>query len=371
MSSFRVDVLAVIAATLIALPALAADLLVPQQYATIQDAVSAASGGDRVLVSPGTYHEQVNLSGKGIQLIGVEGAAATAIDGDNSRTVIVGNGEPSTCLVQGFTIQNGRDYGYHNGGGVRIYNSGVHFDSCRFVRNVAEAPSWWGGAAWRSEYGNPVVSNCVFAGNYSGGGIPGIYHYLGGGINISDCVFTDNACAAGSAQCIHIQTEGGTISASIQRCTFRRSETPRNEGYFSVGFWNPFGGSITCPISDCSVEDPQYPSDTPPGIAAFMAIGSYPNSPYNISLNNIRTCGLPRLVYSDGYSSWNDGGDNTLNAHCCPSDLDGDSQVNTADISLALMDFGDCLGCKSDLDGSGFTDSADMSLLVLDFGACR
>jgi hypothetical protein len=288
MTLFRVDAPAALAA-LVASSALASDLIVPQQFGTIQEAINAAANGDRVLVSAGVYHEQVNLSGKGIQLLGVDGATATAIDGDHSRTVIVGYGEPSTCLVQGFTIQNGRDYGYTNGGGVRIYNSSVRVDSCRFIGNHAESPGWWGAGAWRSEYGSPQITNCTFAKNYGAGGAkPGIYHYLGGEIHISDCVFSESSSVSGSAESIHIQTEGGTISASIQRCVFRRSQTQGNGGFFIIGFWNPYNGSVTCPISDCVVESPIYPADTPPSIAAFMGIGSYPNSPYNITLTNIR-----------------------------------------------------------------------------------
>lgn len=54
----------------------------------------------------------------------------------------------------------------------------------------------------------------------------------------------------------------------------------------------------------------------------------------------------------------------------CASDLDGNRLVDTADISLLLLDFGPCAGCPSDLDGSGTTDTADLSLLLLDFGLC-
>jgi formylglycine-generating enzyme required for sulfatase activity len=54
----------------------------------------------------------------------------------------------------------------------------------------------------------------------------------------------------------------------------------------------------------------------------------------------------------------------------CPSDLDGSRIVDTADLSLLLLDFGACVGCTSDLDGSGEVDATDTSLLLLDLGPC-
>ncbi|NBQ15886.1 MAG: hypothetical protein EBU31_15060, partial [Proteobacteria bacterium] len=54
----------------------------------------------------------------------------------------------------------------------------------------------------------------------------------------------------------------------------------------------------------------------------------------------------------------------------CPSDLDRNGLVDTADISVLLLDFGDCQSCAGDLDGNGLVDTADVSLLLLDFGSC-
>jgi len=54
----------------------------------------------------------------------------------------------------------------------------------------------------------------------------------------------------------------------------------------------------------------------------------------------------------------------------CPADLDGNHLVDTADISVLLLDFGDCQNCAGDLDGNGLVDTADISLLLMDFGAC-
>lgn len=48
-------------------------------------------------------------------------------------------------------------------------------------------------------------------------------------------------------------------------------------------------------------------------------------------------------------------------------DLDGNGNVNAADVSLLLLDFGPCPGCASDLDGNGNVDSGDLSFLLLLF----
>ena len=44
---------------------LGADRLVPSAYATIQAAVDAAGNADAVVVSPGTYTENLIVNGKG------------------------------------------------------------------------------------------------------------------------------------------------------------------------------------------------------------------------------------------------------------------------------------------------------------------
>ena len=361
MPLFRVDATAAVAAALVTLPCLAADLLVPQQFGTIQEAVNAAAGGDRVLVSAGTYHEQVNLSGKGIQLIGVDGAAVTAIDGDNSRTVMVGNGEPSTCLVQGLTIQNGRDSGTQSCGGVRINNSSVHFEDCRFVSNRSVDGAFWGAGAFRSEFGNPKVSRCIFSGNSSVYEQSTLYHYQGGSILIEDCLFTDNS--AGMGRAIQIQSEGGAVSAQVKNCIFRRNES-RGERHCEVLGFNP---NTVITVEDCVTDSAKVSASNNPSLSGFAVAWNGAH----ITLRNISACGFPALTDSISVNAWSDGGGNTLTANCCPADLDSDGEIGGADISLVLLEFGDCLGCKSDLDGSGETNGGDLSALLLDYGSCQ
>ena len=82
----------------------AADLLVPSQYSTIQSAIDAANTNDRVIVSPGTYIENINFNLKNIELISQDGAEATFISGavDNDSTVELG----PLGLISGFTISS-------------------------------------------------------------------------------------------------------------------------------------------------------------------------------------------------------------------------------------------------------------------------
>jgi hypothetical protein len=58
-----------------------------------------------------------------------------------------------------------------------------------------------------------------------------------------------------------------------------------------------------------------------------------------------------------------------LESGCCPSDLDGSTQVDFGDVALLLLQMGD-LGGPADLDDSGAVDSADISMLLLDYGPC-
>lgn len=51
----------------------------------------------------------------------------------------------------------------------------------------------------------------------------------------------------------------------------------------------------------------------------------------------------------------------------CPlfGDLDGNGYVDSADLSMILLNYGPCPGCPEDLDGSGDVDAADIGLLML------
>ena len=82
-------------------------ITIPTQYPTIQEGIYASWHGDTVLVAPGTYYENIDLSGKNIVLASefiLTGnsslISSTIIDGNNAdRVIIIENGEDITCKI--------------------------------------------------------------------------------------------------------------------------------------------------------------------------------------------------------------------------------------------------------------------------------
>ena len=96
--------------------AFSATLQVPEQYATIQAAIDVVSSGDRIVVAPGTYAENINFSGKNLVL--------TSVDPNDPEIV------NTTILKPGFLEQIwGRVVVYTPSGPVVQFTSGETSDA--------------------------------------------------------------------------------------------------------------------------------------------------------------------------------------------------------------------------------------------------
>ena len=128
---------------------------VPQDYPTIQAAINAASAGDTIQVSAGTYNENVVVN-KTVSLIG-ENPSTTVINAKGTGTVV--KVTASSAAVTNFTIQNS---------GSGWPNSGILIDSvngCNISNNTI-TNNWYG--IWLNDSTNNVLSSNTVTNNQYG-----------------------------------------------------------------------------------------------------------------------------------------------------------------------------------------------------------
>ena len=157
-----------------ALPvSLIADVLrVPLQYSSIQSAINSSSSYDTILVSSGTYYENLNFLGKAIVVKG-DGAAETVVingsrpvDADSGSVFIFASGETSTSVLDGVTVTGGTgtmtDLGEKRGGGILCINAKPVIKNCIIRDN--RSPTGGGIAVWRGQaqyMDSTLVERCI------------------------------------------------------------------------------------------------------------------------------------------------------------------------------------------------------------------
>ncbi len=140
----------------------AGTLDVPADYTTIQAAIDASTDGDTILVSPGTYHENLDFAVHDVALISTGGPAVTIIDGDSDgdgfsdgRVVQIAGGQTSTTVIEGFTIRNGDVTG--DGGGIYIQGADPTIRGNEITGNAATR----GGGIFTSLFDGVIEDNQI------------------------------------------------------------------------------------------------------------------------------------------------------------------------------------------------------------------
>lgn len=147
--------LSLVLATAVVAPA-QTTLRVPEDFATIQAALTAAVSGDRVVVGPGVFAENLNFQGKNVSLESVSGPSATVIQPAGGTVVTIGPGG----AVIGFTIAGGNAF---FGSGLVAQGAGTRIALNIFQDNQALVGS--GGAAIYGNNASPLIERNLFRRN--------------------------------------------------------------------------------------------------------------------------------------------------------------------------------------------------------------
>ncbi len=172
-------------------------------YTIIQDAVDASEDGQTVLVWPGTYYENIVLSGKDITL-----ASLVHTTGDSTYkfiTIINGNqlgscidirsvnGEKTTVSIIGFTLTNGSGSeldGRRHGGGILLLYSDANILHCVIRDNNASRGN--GGGIYMKWESVASINKSLISNNYSTGHGGGIFCYKYSELNITASTICNN-----------------------------------------------------------------------------------------------------------------------------------------------------------------------------------
>ena len=203
-------------------------LIVPDQYATIQDAIDAAVDGNDIAVRPGTYtgtgNRDISFGGKAVTVRSMDPdnpaiVTATVIDcqgstADRHRGFVFDSGEERDSVLDGLTITNG--YTTSQGGGVLCIESSPTLKNCVFKNNTSD---FVGGGMFTTAVSNPKLVNCTFTNNTAecaGGGF-GIFSewYPEAKAKLVNCTFKNNVAAYGGGICY-----GELYELTLLGCTF-------------------------------------------------------------------------------------------------------------------------------------------------------
>ncbi len=212
--------------------------------ATIQAAIDASAPGDTVLVAPGTYHENLSITGShnGICVLSNSGAASTTIIAKEAGTVVDFAGVDTTTTLKGFTLTGGTGApnpehpGTFHGGGVRIFYCSPRIIENHIINNSVE-PGRGGGIQCFGS--SAIIEDNVISGNsasFHGGGI----HVEHGSPRIDGNTISNNQAWANNPG-----PSGGGISAYFSTIVISNNSFKGNKAKEN-------GGAVV--VDQCSVQ---------------------------------------------------------------------------------------------------------------------
>lgn len=273
----------------------AAIIHVPVDQPTIQAAINAATNGDTVLVSPGTYVENIDFLGKVIRVTSTNGSAVTTIAGNGSGSVVTfRSSEGVKSILNGFTITGGM--ASFGGGGIEISNASPTITNNKIIGNHA-----CDGDGIEISFGSPLIKGNTISGNSQSGCSGGTG---GGGIEIGGAaraqiignLITNNNSGSGIG--------GGGISLFAAGTPTIMNNIISNNSAQNSGFG---GGGISM-VNDSDavvVQNLIFGNSAPQGGGVYYLVPSGANGPTlvnNTFVNNQTSTGQGSAVYANDFN---------------------------------------------------------------------
>lgn len=317
----------------------------------IQTAIDLAQPYDEIRLEAGTYPLETPLQPRGKYLtlrgaVADDGTPLSILDGGGAtRHVRCADGETRLTVFENLVFLDG--WGAYAGS---ISNFGAHptIRNCHFIGNVSNSD----GGAILNNVSRPEIVNCLFRDNVANFGGGAVCNYNSSDAIITSCSFLGNTASTGGAV-----LNLATSDPVLLDCRFLGNRAENGGGLASRTGSRPT--LLASTFADNLAE----------GSGGGLFVEDAASAP---SLAGSTFCrNLPEPV--DG--TWSDDGGNCFGGGCtlcpiaCPGDLDGDGDVDGADLATLLGDWGEA-ATVGDLDGDGRADGADIALLLGAWGGC-
>lgn len=225
-------------------------LVVPDDYPTIQAAITAAAHGEDICLLDGTYsgtgNKNLNFSGKALTLRSYSNnPEACIIDcGNSGRAFIFNHAETADAVIRGITVRNGRittgEFPTNCGGGFFIDAAFPTIRDCIISNNYS---SHTGGGLFSDNLANPTIINCSFINNSAasqGGAIGADYS----SVTIVDSIISGNKTTAWAGGGVYLMN--WTPQVTLTNCVISANTSATGGGVYLDG-----GGSFT--FTNCMI----------------------------------------------------------------------------------------------------------------------
>lgn len=218
------------------------EIIVPDDYPTIQAAIDRAWDRDVITLQNGTYAGEGNIEirfrGKQITLRSISGPERCIVDCDSRGRGFIFQDDPN-AVIEGITVQRGyakTNVNHHvpeyweGGAGIYSFQSRITLRNCIFRDNFTTA---YGGALY-ADGGQTQILDCTFEKNkaFAGGACSFEGIFQTGQIRIDHCFFSQNEA----------ETEGGGMDFYNSSVIISDTEIRKNRAFYNVV--NSYGGGI-------------------------------------------------------------------------------------------------------------------------------